>query len=220
MMTPSAEKCCWEMWWTCPIWIPKVWALERPVGRCIWPIPHAQLEPGGVSSGDRLRFRGVSPSIRLPSKLHNASKKSTEDIKSANILLDRLAAEWTVKGDYQYPLSISTKNIQLMYPYTINIYIYINIYQLIQLIQLMYPYSMYFHVSSTIYCIHKKYPVDLSVFHVSRVSSVVFLKKKPKAWYSKDGRLWFEHHLESWRCQELQGCANRFLEKGIVHFGP
>jgi hypothetical protein len=79
---------------------------------------------------------------------------------------------------------------------------------------------MYFHVSSTIYCIHKKYPVDLSVFHVSRVSSVVFLKKKPKAWYSKDGRLWFEHHLESWRCQELQGCANRFLEKGIVHFGP
>lgn len=142
MMTPSAEKCCWEMWWTCPIWIPKVWALERPVGRCIWPIPHAQLEPGGVSSGDRLRFRGVSPSIRLPSKLHNASKKSTEDIKSANILLDRLAAEWTVKGDYQYPLSISTKNIQLMYPYTINIYIY-----------------QYLSVNPV-------NPVDVSVFHV------------------------------------------------------
>ena len=110
-----------------------------------------------------------------------------------------------------------TKNIQLMYPYTINIYQYLSV--------------------------NPVNPVDVSVFHVfpcfihyilypQKISSWSFcipcfqselggvFKKKPKAWYSKDGRLWFEHHLESWRCQELQGWANRFLEKGIVHFGP
>lgn len=141
MTTPSAEKCCWEMWWTCPIWIPEVWALERPVGRCIWPIPHAQLEPGGVSSGDRLRFEGVSidsstiEAAQCFEKVHWGYQERQHITRSVGSWVDL----WVTINIHL----IYTKNIQLMYPYTINIY------QLIQLIQLMYPYSMYFHVSST-----------------------------------------------------------------------
>ena len=201
MTTPSAEKCCWEMWWTCPIWIPEVWALERPVGRCIWPIPHAQLEPGGVSSGDRLRFEGVSidsstiEAAQCFEKVHWGYQERQHITRSVGSWVDL----WV------------TINIHLIYTkkYPVDVSVY---YQYLSVNPVNPVDVSIFHVFPCF--IHFQYPLYIQLIFLYSMfpewARWCFFFK-PKAWYSKDGRLWFEHHLESWRCQELQGWP-RFLE--------